>query len=944
MKIKYIAFILPIILMVNWFSYTSAAADSMFVRKVVSVVYDDSGSMSSNGSMNWSYANYAMQTLCGLLNSEDELYITYMSSPDTAVMPVDFSSNRQTAVDNIRSMSASGNTPQSAIITAQNKLVEIYNRNRPDSTKTEYWLVVISDGEFNEKGVFGQTELDSALQSFSASQINDGMDLHTVYLAIGSNAVEAAGVPELNIIAKKSDDGKAIVSILSDLSNDVSGRYRISQDGIILVNDNTVEVTSGIPLANIAILMQNSSATLISITCEDNSVLPIILQVNLQYPENDGWTTDTNLNGKSFLVGNTGQNIQSGKYTLVFSDKVDINALDIMVEPSLELHLSVLKNGVEIDDVQSLQEGDTVDLQMTLRESGTDKNVDVSLLGGGVDYNVGYSENDLVVKTSDSMTLSGITLHAAKTEFFGTLTFGNFLPLTSALETFPAVPAAAESSVPVQTEQTTPPPPAETIPSPTPIQTDYGLIVVNPDGLTIDRDDLAVNTDIILFAITRGGLLLTKEETGNLPFQISLDTNIPYFLEQRDDGVYTFRPLPKWPPLLYPTGTFTVTGILNNTITQSGVFVITSEHLFLDVITLIWPLFVLAFFIFYLTRKRFVKSYITRKVYYISADSAREGSQNHVFVGPFTGWWQLLNHSCKQKFGYLTFTAARKGTASVKSSYQKPLDYRSAALSANPDDIRNIFYGRQWMLGMDMDKSIRISETNALYIKSVNSIAVYYIRRWQKRSRNRSKTNEAFLKKDNIMYMYEQGDKKVSYDSAAELRKAALGIVTGTVISSKPVFRQNMLHTLTEVSIKSVLKGPFSQGDVIFIDERGGQIVLEEYIRGTRLEPEAMEDISKIDGNTPVVVGIDGYYPMPLGQHVLLFISIPGWKTQEATRNVYTCLGDYDGVFYQQSDKITYIKPLPDASGIHMSLEERCVHGGRLAVTENEISQLDIDE
>lgn len=380
---------------------------------------------------------------------------------------------------------------------------------------------------------------------------------------------------------------------------------------------------------------------------------------------------------------------------------------------------------------------------------------------------------------------------------------------------------------------------------------------------------------------------------------------------------------------------------LNNTITRSGVFVITYEHLFLDVITLIWPLFVLAFIIYYLTRKRFVKSYIVRKIYFISDNTAREGSQNKVFVGPFTGWWQLLSHSCRQKFGYLTFAAARKGTASVKSQYQKPLDYRTASLSANPEDIRNIFNGCHWMLGMDMDKSIRISETNALYIKSANSIAVYYIRRWRKRSKNRWKTNEAFSEKDNVMYMYEQSDKTISYDSAAELHKAARGIVTGTVISSKPVFRQSMLHTLTEVCIKSVLKGPFAQGNVISVDERGGQIVLKEYIKGTKLEPEAMENISKIDGNTPVIVGIDGYYPMPPGQHVLLFISRPGWESEEAVRNVYTCMGDYDGVFFLQSDKITYVKPLPDASGIHMSLEERCIHGGRLAVTANEISQSD---
>ncbi|MBQ8697226.1 MAG: hypothetical protein IJ519_05845, partial [Clostridia bacterium] len=55
---------------------TDSRAESLYIRKIVSVVYDDSGSMTGD---KWAYANYAMQTFCGMLNSEDQLYITYMS-------------------------------------------------------------------------------------------------------------------------------------------------------------------------------------------------------------------------------------------------------------------------------------------------------------------------------------------------------------------------------------------------------------------------------------------------------------------------------------------------------------------------------------------------------------------------------------------------------------------------------------------------------------------------------------------------------------------------------------------------------------------------------------------------------------------------------------------------------------------------------------------------
>jgi hypothetical protein len=54
------------------------AAQNKAAKKIISVVYDDSGSMwDANDS--WAAANYAMQAFAALLNADDEMYITYMS-------------------------------------------------------------------------------------------------------------------------------------------------------------------------------------------------------------------------------------------------------------------------------------------------------------------------------------------------------------------------------------------------------------------------------------------------------------------------------------------------------------------------------------------------------------------------------------------------------------------------------------------------------------------------------------------------------------------------------------------------------------------------------------------------------------------------------------------------------------------------------------------------
>ena len=52
------------------------AAEVQTNKKIISIVYDDSGSMSMDGEKKWAYANYAMQTFAALLNGQDELYLT----------------------------------------------------------------------------------------------------------------------------------------------------------------------------------------------------------------------------------------------------------------------------------------------------------------------------------------------------------------------------------------------------------------------------------------------------------------------------------------------------------------------------------------------------------------------------------------------------------------------------------------------------------------------------------------------------------------------------------------------------------------------------------------------------------------------------------------------------------------------------------------------------
>ena len=65
---RFISMILVTFLLVGALSVCltlGVGAESLYIKKIVSVVYDDSVSMRFGSSPNWAYASYAMQAFCG---------------------------------------------------------------------------------------------------------------------------------------------------------------------------------------------------------------------------------------------------------------------------------------------------------------------------------------------------------------------------------------------------------------------------------------------------------------------------------------------------------------------------------------------------------------------------------------------------------------------------------------------------------------------------------------------------------------------------------------------------------------------------------------------------------------------------------------------------------------------------------------------------------------
>lgn len=523
--------------------YTIAAiplsAESLYIRKIVSVVYDDSGSMSYNDSLNWAYANYAMQSFCGLLNNDDQLYVTYMSESESNnhVEPerIDLDAKSiQESVDGIRNHYGSRNTPYGAIDIAFNKLKSVQDSN----ANTQYWLVVITDGEFqNGEYKVPLSNLDKKLNDYVAETMPNGSTPKISYLAIGESAPKPTADENNDIYVYESAGADDIVSVMSRIADRVSGRSRLSGSDIAKVSSDTIEISTAVPLLNIAILSQNSAAKIVSAGTADKT-LNVQKSAAISYPEVDGFKTDTSLNGGVFLLNDPDGNIEEGTYQIKFSEGIDVNDIVVMFEPALEIRMTAWVNGQQcgsMTDLKKAREKDEVKVLCKIYEIGTDKEISPSLLPDDTAYSISVAENGNTVMSDNSgtMQIDGYTLKNTPTEITASVSLKGFNPIVLSTGEFTPDKAIV-----------------------------YSLEVSAPDNFSMSMAQLRENTDKIIFTIYADGEPVSKEQAEKLPFDIK--TEMPGNVLYEDDGRISFTPTYREPVTSIPTGDVEITGTLEN--------------------------------------------------------------------------------------------------------------------------------------------------------------------------------------------------------------------------------------------------------------------------------------------------------------------------------------------------------------------------------------------
>ena len=522
-----IAAVLTVVMLCGLLVYgktDEAFAESLYVRKIVSVVYDDSGSMRGD---KWAYANYAMQTFCGMLNSDDQLFITYMSSweaDETGYTPeqIDLSAaGIQGSVDSIKGRSKAGSTPYEAVELAYKKLKSV-----PDSNpNTQYWLVIITDGVFNsfnnQSYDDAQRYLDEQFSDYTKETMPNGTNAQVTFLAIGV-AVDPHEKTDKGIYTYYAASAPEIVNAMNGLADRISGRTRLNPGLIDSDGGNTIRVSSPIPLLNIVTFVQGTGAKVAEVKSDEGVSIPITRRTAIDYPGYD------DLAGGAFLLGDSKQVIGSGTYDIRFDQNVDPSKVVVLFEPALETRMTITLNGKEItgySDLDAARTGDTVSVTAKIYEVGTDKEIDPSLLPEGTTFSAEISEDGTLSEQSSSsdMSIQDFPLSDAKTEIKTTVTIPGFTPIVRSVSFTPLnVPRVVYT-----------------------MSSSFGS-----DVKSVRYDDLSSNKDLtICFTVYADGVAITDPEAVKAlkPTISTSPTGNNGTVSYSDDGKIVFTPIAAGP-------------------------------------------------------------------------------------------------------------------------------------------------------------------------------------------------------------------------------------------------------------------------------------------------------------------------------------------------------------------------------------------------------------
>ena len=521
------------ILILMLLAFQSAfAGDVSKTKRHVAMVYDDSTSMYMSDKtkepvLNWAYANYMTQAFLALLNPQDSLYITYMS--DTEKEATEHSDlldgDTAQAIEAIRAKNDYINkTPIAAVETAYNMLV-----NLDEGLTDEYWLVILTDGEFTDY----DGDMSLMLLEYIDGMAAAGKTLKVVFVAIGGEAEPPEADEEKGLIVYQTGTNE-IVGTMSALADNISGRHNVPASRMSRMSGNRLSVDMMLPVRSLIVFNQADGNVLSSISNNKNDDMRIASSYDIKAPEEFQYdkkqetVSDPDAAGTitKVMPSVDGGILSDGRYILTFSDEVDLDNIRVMYEPAIDIVLRYKSGG---RTVTNPEDGSVCDVEVVLVNALTGSPLNTKVLPGEMECAIQVVTAGEAAPLVQGYTAKGVELISGETSINTEVYMPGYFTLRSRFDyVYETGPETSPTPTPPSYDASKGPWPPEVT-----------LEVQMTAGDTIDLKTLEETPPLVVVPLFNGERgTLSDLQMGELQlicprqieFEVTIDESLPAFL------------------------------------------------------------------------------------------------------------------------------------------------------------------------------------------------------------------------------------------------------------------------------------------------------------------------------------------------------------------------------------------------------------------------------
>ncbi len=410
----------------------TAHAETFIPTRTINLVYDDSGSMIRTGSDTgskyvdtWCQAKYAMEVFAGMLGEKETLNIYYMSDyadgSTTAPPKLSLKGSKDASVTeaNVKKIhdliTDASDTPFGSVKKAYEDLKTVNSDER--------WLVVLTDGEFNDAS-------NSRVENYFQECVNDGKT-RVMMLSMGPEAAVITPDPDKHIYFEKAENTTDILLKITRICN------RIFQSNALNV-DEANNVSFNIPMSQLIVFAQGKSVKIDGISSADGKKVNASSNVHVQYSQTatidknypvDKVIVADNLNG---YVATFNTDFEPGTYKLNVSGADNIQ---VYYKPNVSIVAYLFnQDNEEVTEKDNLVAG-TYRLEFGfVNGTNGEKVTDTSLLGN-IEYksSIVNTTSNGETKTSEAMSGDTITIKDGKIDIDVTARFLEYNTVTANL-------------------------------------------------------------------------------------------------------------------------------------------------------------------------------------------------------------------------------------------------------------------------------------------------------------------------------------------------------------------------------------------------------------------------------------------------------------------------------------------------------------------------------